>query len=124
MANGSFGFPIARDRPLALGEVHARPYPLIGSPRLILQLAFMTDGGASVDSAVLAALARARGVAAPQADARHYVLSWGTGSLRWERHTEFSTYFYEGPVPKRWFQPAGQPYLRRAAGGAQMDRRR
>ncbi|MCY6382329.1 DUF3422 family protein [Hoeflea prorocentri] len=102
MANGSFGFPIARDRPLALGEVHARPYPLIKSPRIILQLAFMTDGGASVDNAVLAALARTRGVAAPQADARHYVLSWGTGSLRWERHTEFSTYFYEGPVPTQF----------------------
>ncbi len=99
MVNGSFGFPIARDRPLALGEIHARPYPLISSPRVIIQLAFMTDGGASVDNAVLAQLSRARGVAAPQADARHYVMGWGTGSLRWERHTEFSTYFYEGPVP-------------------------
>jgi uncharacterized membrane-anchored protein len=99
MAKGSFGFPVAADRPLALGEVHARPYPLINSPRIILQLAFMTDGGASVDNAVLAELSRARGVAAPQADARHYVMAWGRGSLRWERHTEFSTYFYEGPIP-------------------------
>lgn len=102
MVNGSFGFPVAKDRTLALGEVHARPYPLIESPRVVLQLAFMTDGGASVDNAVLAELARARGVAAPQADARHYVMNWGTGSLRWERHTEFSTYFYEGPVPARF----------------------
>ncbi|MEX3007103.1 DUF3422 family protein [Hoeflea sp. TYP-13] len=100
MAKGSFGFPIAKDRPLALGEVHARPYPLIRSPRVIIQLAFMTDGGSSVDNAVLAELSRARGVAAPQADARHYVMSWGTGSLRWERHTEFSTYFYEGAAPE------------------------
>lgn len=102
MVSGSFGFPIAKDRPMALGEVHARPYPLIESPRIIVQLAFMTDGGAAVDNAVLAALSRARGVAVPQPDARHYVLSWGTGTLRWERHTEFSTYFYEGPVPAQY----------------------
>ena len=99
MATGSFGFPYAADRSLALGEVHARPYPLVQSPRIILQLAFMTDGGAAVDNAVLAELARSSGVAAPQADARYYVIPWGRGSLRWERHTEFSTYFYEGPVP-------------------------
>ncbi len=102
MVSGSFGFPVAVDRALALGEVHARPYPLITSPRIILQLAFMTDGGSSVDQAVLAELARSRGLAAPQADARHYVMAWGRGSLRWERHTEFSTYFYEGPVPKHF----------------------
>ncbi len=102
MAKGSFGFPVARDRPLALGEVHARPNPLIKSPGVIVQLAFMTDGGASVDNAVLAELSRARGVAAPQGDARHYVMSWGTGSLRWERHTEFSTYSYDGPAPEQY----------------------
>lgn len=100
MANGSFGFPVAADRSLALGEVHARPYPLITSPRVIIQLAFMTDGGSTVDNAVLAQLSRARGVAAPQADARYYTMPWGRGTLRWERHTEFSTYFYEGPVPR------------------------
>lgn len=102
MANGSFGFPVAADRSLALGEVHARPYPLITSPRVIVQLAFMTDGGSTVDNAVLAQLSRTRGVAAPQADARYYTMPWGKGSLRWERHTEFSTYFYEGPVPRQF----------------------
>ncbi len=100
MANGSFGFPIAKDRALALGEVHARPYPLVHSPAVIVQLAFMTDGGSAVDHAVLAELSRARGVAAPQRDARHYAMSWGVGSLRWERHTEFSTYLYNGPAPE------------------------
>ena len=102
MAKGSFGFPVAKDRPLALGEVHARPYPLIKSPGVIVQLAFMTDGGATVDNAVLAELSRARGVAAPQRDARHYTMSWGNGSLRWERHTEFSTYLYNGPAPETY----------------------
>ena len=99
MASGSFGFPAAKDRPVALGEVHARPYPLVRSPAVIVQLAFMTDGGSTVDNAVLAELSRARGVAAPQRDARHYTMRWGHGSLRWERHTEFSTYLYNGPAP-------------------------
>jgi len=99
MAKGDFGFPVAAERPHALGEVHARPYPQIASPSIVLQMAFMTDGGSTVDNAVLAELARSRGLAAPQADARHYVMPWGKGSLRWERHTEFSTYFYDGPAP-------------------------
>ena len=99
MSNGSFGFPVAAERAFALGEVHARPYPLITSPRVILQLAFMTDGGAGVDIAVLSELCRARGGPAPRADVRHYVMAWGKGTLSWERHTEFSTYAYEGPVP-------------------------
>lgn len=102
MSRGSFGFPVAPQRAKALGEIHARPSPLLKTPRVIVQLAFMTDGGASVDHAVLADLIRARGLSAPQKDARHHTLSWGQGMLRWERHTEFSTYAWEGPVPDRF----------------------
>ncbi|TJV46050.1 MAG: DUF3422 family protein [Mesorhizobium sp.] len=82
----------------ALGEVHARPYPLISTPRLLVQLSFMIEGGAAVDQAVLADLARQQGVAAADRQARHFAMRWRQGSLRWERHTEFSTYLYEAPL--------------------------
>jgi uncharacterized membrane-anchored protein len=101
LATGSvLGFAANHQRPLALGEVHARPYPLISAPRLLVQVAFMTEAGFAVDHAVLTDLSRASGVAPPDKSARHLVLPSGAGTLRWERHTEFSTYLYEGPLNK------------------------
>ena len=97
VAGGVLGFPTHGGRDGALGEVHARPYPLIEAPRLLIQLAFMTEAGASVDHAVLAALSRRLGIAPPDRQARHHAMKWGKGSVRWERHTEFSTYLWEGP---------------------------
>lgn len=92
------GFPAHPGRPGAVGEVHSRPHPLIEAPRLLVQLSFMTDGGSGVDHAALAELSRAQGVAPPERQARHHVMKWGRGTLRWERHSEFSTYLWEGPL--------------------------
>lgn len=102
MAKRSFAFPPAPARAQALGEIHSRPYALVTTPRVIFQLAFMTDGGSAVDHAVLSELSRARGVSPPSREANHHALSWGQGSLRWERHTEFSTYFWDGVIPDRF----------------------
>ena len=92
------GFPAHPGRPGAVGEVHSRPHPLIEAPRLLVQLSFMTDGGSGVDHAALAELSRAQGVSPPERQARHHVMKWGRGTLRWERHSEFSTYLWEGPL--------------------------
>ncbi|MER8895704.1 DUF3422 family protein [Mesorhizobium sp. M0676] len=98
-AQGSvMGFPAHEGRPGAIGEVHARPHPLIEKPRVLVQLAFMTEGGSGVDMAVLSELSRRLGIAAPDRHARHHAMKWGKGTLRWERHTEFSTYLWEGPL--------------------------
>jgi uncharacterized membrane-anchored protein len=102
MGNGAFSFPQAPDRARALGEIHARPYVLVNGPRVIFQLAFMIDGGAGVDHAVMAELSRQRGVTPPGRDARHHAMAWGPGTLRWEQHTEFSTWFWDGPLPERF----------------------
>ncbi|MEX0404568.1 DUF3422 family protein [Aquibium sp. LZ166] len=83
----------------AVGEVHARPYPLIETPRHLIQLAFMTEGGSTVDHAVLSELSRRLGMAPPDRQARHHAMPWARGTLRWERHTEFSTYLWDGPPP-------------------------
>ena len=58
----------------------------------------MTEGGSGVDHAVLSELSRRLGIAAPDRQARHHAMKWGKGTLRWERHTEFSTYLWEGPL--------------------------
>ncbi|MGN6304708.1 MAG: DUF3422 family protein [Mesorhizobium sp.] len=99
-AGAVLGFPTHEGRPGALGEVHARPYPLVEGPRVLVQLSFMTEAGSSVDHAVLSELSRRLGIAAPDRQARHHAMKWGTGTLRWERHTEFSTYLWEGMLGK------------------------
>lgn len=96
---GVLGFPVHEGRSGAIGEVHARPYPLVSAPRLLIQLSFMTVAGSVVDHAVLSELSRRQGVAAPDRQARHHAVKWGRGTLRWERHSEFSTYLWEGPLP-------------------------
>jgi uncharacterized membrane-anchored protein len=92
------GFPAHNNRSGAVGEVHARPSPLLSSPCLMVQLAFITEGGTSVDKAVLANLSRQLGIAPPSTDARHHAMKWGKSRLYWERHTEFSTYLWECPA--------------------------
>ncbi|MCO5063333.1 MAG: DUF3422 family protein [Rhizobiaceae bacterium] len=104
------GFPAHGERAIALGEVHARPYPLIETPRVLIQLAFMTEGRTDVDFAVLGGLSRRLGIAAPDAEARHHAMKWGKGSVRWERHTEFSTYLWEGPLPANGKVSADTPF--------------
>jgi uncharacterized membrane-anchored protein len=94
------GFPAHEGRSGALGEVHARPHPLVDKPRLLIQLSFMTEGGSAVDHAVLSNLSRRLGIAPPERHARHHAMKWGQGTLRWERHTEFSTYLWEGPLQR------------------------
>lgn len=102
MGKGVFSFPAAPERALALGEIHARPYALVKSNRVIFQLAFMMDGGSAVHHAAISEMSRARGVSPPDRNARHHALAWGQGTLRWERHTEFSTWFWDGPLPERF----------------------
>jgi uncharacterized membrane-anchored protein len=102
VTNGHFSFPAAPHRAIALGEIHARPYTLVSSPRVIFQLAFMMDGGAVVHHSVIAEMSRYRGIAPPDRDARHHAIPWGQGTLRWERHTEFSTWFWDGPAPENF----------------------
>lgn len=100
--HGAFGFPLHVNRAAALGEIHSRPAPAISAPRALIKLCFMTEGGSRVDHAVLAELSRRHGAAPPDKQARHHTIATGKGSLRWERHTEASTYLWEGPLPRRF----------------------
>lgn len=104
------GFPAHEGRSGALGEVHARPHPLVTTPRVLVQLSFMTEAGAGVDQAVLSELSRRLGLAAPDRQARHHAMKWGKGTLTWERHTEFSTYLWDGPPETAGTRQSGTPF--------------
>lgn len=96
---GPFGLPTHPLRPAVLGEVHSRPFHLVPTPRVILQLEFLKDGADfAADLALLAGLARSRGVSGPEEAAPHFSIGWGTGRLRWERHSEFTTWRWDAPA--------------------------
>ncbi len=96
------------ERGAILAEVHARPFAPISTPRRLLHFAFLTDAGQAVaDREALLRLCAGRGVQGPGEGAKHHRARFAEASLRWEQHSEFTTYSWElasgGPAP---FLPA------------------
>jgi uncharacterized membrane-anchored protein len=81
-------------RHLLHGEVHARPHELLKSPFEALHLVFLLGSDASpvLDRNHLGALCERLGVPALVPAGNFHVLELPGFRLRWERHTEFSTW--------------------------------
>lgn len=94
-------------RPAVLGEVHARPFHPVATPRRVLHFAFLTDPGQiTAARSALADFCEARGIATPRQGTRHFRAEFGGMCLRWETHAEFSSYTWELPaVPVAPFTP-------------------
>ena len=95
-------------RATVLGEVHARPFTPLETPRRILHFAFDTAGEAGRrDRAALAEFCKHRRLEALPDGAKQHRVVLGGATLRWEQHSEFTTYTWEmaaqGAAP---FQPA------------------
>src|SRR3546814_9281026 len=92
-----------RDHPLRASlnaEVHSRPFARLQSPERISHLALLSgEGAAERERRHVAALCESRGVGGPPASASHFYCDLRSFRLKWERHTEFSTYtfFVSGP---------------------------
>jgi uncharacterized membrane-anchored protein len=85
-------------RAAVLGEVHARPFTPIETPRRVLHFAFETTGErGEADRAALVSFCASRGLAAPQPADKHHRVVFGATALRWEQHSEFTTYTWELP---------------------------
>jgi uncharacterized membrane-anchored protein len=85
-------------RAAVLGEVHARPFTPIETPRRVLHFAFETTAErGEADRAALTAFCVTRGLAAPQPSGKHHRMLLGATALRWEQHSEFTTYTFELP---------------------------
>lgn len=98
-------------------EVHARPPVALTAPEWVTYLAFLHDNG-SADHEVehLGVLTQQLGQALPVEGAAHLMLNAGEFRLKWERHSEFSSYTFfrrndatnthDGnallPVPSNW----------------------
>lgn len=90
-----------------LGEVHARPFTPVSVPSRILHFAFDTSGPrAQADRANLVAFCAKRGLPAPLPGEKHHRAAFGATVLRWEQHSEFTTYTWELAS-----DPADAPFL-------------
>jgi uncharacterized membrane-anchored protein len=86
------------ERGAILGEVHARPFAPVETPRRLLHFAFLTDAAqAAADREALATFCAGRGVPPPPDGAKHHRARFAETSLRWEQHSEFTTYSWELP---------------------------
>jgi uncharacterized membrane-anchored protein len=80
-------------RSAILAELHARPFLPVEAPQRIYHFAFATsDEEAREDRRVIAALCETAGEARPAEDSRFVHVMPGGWDLRWEQHTEFTTY--------------------------------
>jgi uncharacterized membrane-anchored protein len=98
------------DRDSLLAEAHARPSTPLDVPVFATRIATISaqDGGAQ-DRAHLADLCRSSLLPEPPEGSRWWSFDAGRWTLRWERHTEFSswTIFGREPVdgpPKGWIE--------------------
>jgi uncharacterized membrane-anchored protein len=83
-------------RGAVLGELHARPFIPIAAPKRLLHLGFMTGGeAAAADRARLTDFCEARARPGPREDSRHHEVVLADARLRWEQHSEFTTYTWE-----------------------------
>ena len=101
-----------RDHPLRRAvsdEVHARPFPTMRAPERASHIAVLSgEVDASGDRAYVARLCEAYGQVPPPPTATHFIADFDGFRLRWERHTEFSTYsfFRHGPFADPFADPA------------------
>ena len=80
----------AQRRTLA-GEIHARPFDVLAAPLRASHLALVQADG-SAERAHLADLLAAHGAEMPAPETSYFSRDLGGFRLRWERHSEFSTY--------------------------------
>lgn len=98
-------------RGVALNEVHARPFIPISGPKRLLHFGFMTSPDeAAADRARFSAFCEARGKPIPRPDAKHHSVTLADAKLRWEQHSEFTTYTWEmsGADDLHFDRPAAQ----------------
>lgn len=90
------GIPEMDEHPLRYdltNELHARPFEPLSAPEQITYYAMTTgEGVADRDREHVCRLCERYGLHPPAPNANHFSADFGEFRLRWERHTEFSTY--------------------------------
>ncbi|WP_369601815.1 DUF3422 domain-containing protein [Hahella sp. SMD15-11] len=103
------GLPFSAQRDALFNELHTRPFPTLAHPAHLSHLAIEAPADAEAERAHLSRLCTRYAVPAPLPDANCYYQDFGAFTLRWERHTEFSTYLVI--VQDTGGEPFAQPAL-------------
>ncbi|NMG43736.1 DUF3422 family protein [Aromatoleum toluvorans] len=80
-------------------EIHSRPFMVIDAPARISHLAVHWDGQSERHDALLESLCNRFGIAPPKSGAQHFFHDVGHFRIKWERHSEFSTFTFVEPDP-------------------------
>ncbi len=81
------------EREALFNELHTRPFPVLSTPSRLTQLVLLPDTRqADAEYQHLLRLCDRHAVLPPAAHSSCYYQDFGGFELRWERHTEFSTY--------------------------------
>jgi uncharacterized membrane-anchored protein len=100
-------------------EVHSRPFAKLQAPERISHLALLSgEGAAPRERDHVTELCESRGVAGPPGSTNYFMADLGSFRLKWERHTEFSTYtfflkgpFSNGPFAGRALDPVPRDWV-------------
>lgn len=79
------------------GEIHARPFMVIEAPARVSHLALHCPDDPTAHERLLKALCSRFAVAAPGPGAQHFFHDFGHFRVKWERHSEFSTWSFIEP---------------------------
>ncbi|MGY3475074.1 DUF3422 domain-containing protein [Bradyrhizobium ottawaense] len=105
-------FELHPQRGAVLAEVHARPFTRLTAPVMVLRFAFLGQGEvAAADRQSFVAFCMSHGQAPPDAGTKHHQVTIGDTQLRWEQHSEFSTFTWilsSPQTPARRFGEIGE----------------
>jgi uncharacterized membrane-anchored protein len=88
-------------------ELHARPFLRIDGPASVSHLAVYSAQDEEIHTRLLASLATAMGLPSPSVQHNHYAARKGDWQIKWEKHTEFSTFtFVKAGAQDRMFNGA------------------
>ena len=89
-------------RTTVLGEVHARPFNPVSPPVRMVRFGFQTTAAQlQADREQLAEFCRSRGLPTALQQDKHHRVQLGGTTLRWEQHSEFTTYTWETPFDQK-----------------------
>lgn len=97
-----------------VNELHARPVEKCDGPHQISHYAFLhhADGDPAQDREHIVALCRRFGANPPATDANHHLADLGKIRVKWELHTEFSTYtFFRAGVFEKPFRDTASEFV-------------
>lgn len=87
------GFELHPQRGAVLGEVHARPFTRLTAPLTVLRFAFLSQGEvAAANRQKFVAFCTSHGQEPPDEGTKHHQVAIGAIQLRWEQHSEFTTF--------------------------------